>query len=143
MTRGSRMADQAGRAPHVSPYRSVVLVLTGMSVPLWWLALFASSAFRDRFVPTTSWPALTPFLLPDLGLAALTIMCGLHGLGGRLSPLLAGLACGAWVYATLWTIGAMFSRDIHAAGVVLMLLATVLVAFCCHGLVSTSRAGVD
>jgi hypothetical protein len=80
---------------------------------------------------------------PDLGLAALTLLCGLHGLGGRLSPLLAGLACGAWGYATLWTIGAMFSRDIHAVGVVLMLTATALVGFCCHGLVSTSRPRVD
>ena len=125
------------------PASAIALVLVGIVVPLWWLALFANDAFRERFVAPADWPALRPFLLPDFGLASLTIACGVQGLRGRLSRLMAGLACGAWGYATLWTVGAMLSATLRAVGVVLMLTALTVVTLCCHALVSKSSARVD
>ena len=54
--------------------------------------------------------------------------------------MLAGLAVGAWGYATLWSVGITMSGVFPALGAILMVIALAIVAITCHELVSPGRA---
>jgi hypothetical protein len=116
------------------------LCLLAAAVPAWWLALYGSEPVRGVFVPPGEWDRIRPFLFPDLGLAAITGVAGVRGLGGSLSGTIAGLAVGAWGYATLWTVGATVDGGVSALGVMLMLAAFTIVCVASRALVSPSRA---
>ena len=111
-----------------------------MLVVAWWIALHASESFRASFVQPNEWDRFRPFAYADAGLAVLTLMAGVRGFGGDLSPAVAGLAAGAWGYATLWSVGALLAGSFPALGVVLMIVALGIVAVACHALVSTGLA---
>ena len=109
-------------------------------MPAWWVALFASDAFRRLFVEPGAWETLRPLLYADLGLAVVTVLAGVRGLSGSLSATVAGLAIGAWGYATLWTVGAAVTGSLSTLGTMLMLVAFALVCAAYHALVSPRRS---
>ena len=117
-----------------------MLCLLAAAVPVWWAALYTSDAFRQLFVEPSVWATLRPLLYADLGLTVVTAMAGFRGLGGSLSRMAAGLAIGAWGYATLWTVGAAITGALSTLGTILMLVAFALVCAACHALVSPRRA---
>jgi hypothetical protein len=119
---------------------AVSLCLVAAAIPAWWLALYASEAFRGLFVRPEGWSRLQPFLYADLALAAVTGMAGVNGFRASLSGLLAGLVIGGWGYATLWTVGTAASGSLSTLGAGLMMAALVLVSVAARALVSTGRA---
>ena len=118
----------------------LLLCVLAAAVPAWWAALFASDAFRRLFVEPGAWETLRPLLYADLGLAVVTVLAGVRGLSGSLSATVAGLAIGAWGYATLWTVGAAVTGSLSTLGTMLMLVAFALVCAACHALVSPRRS---
>ena len=115
---------------------AISLCLLAVLVVAWWIALHASEAFRALFVRPDEWDGFRPFAYADAGLALLTLIVGAQGLRGSVAPAVAGLACGGWAYATLWSVGAAVSGSFLALGTALMLVALVVVALACHALVS-------
>jgi hypothetical protein len=91
-----------------------------LAVPAWWLALFQSPAVRRLFVPDAAWPAFQALLLPDLLLAVFTGWLAAGLTRNRPNGLLAALVCGAWAYATLYTIAWARLADAPVAGPLLM-----------------------
>jgi hypothetical protein len=116
------------------------LCILAFLVVAWWIALHASESFRAAFVLPGEWDRFRPFVYADAGLAVLTLLAGVRGFGSNLSPAVAGLAAGAWGYATLWSIGALFGGSLPALGTMLMVVAMGIVGVACHALVSTGRA---
>ena len=116
------------------------LCLLAAAVPAWWLALSGSEPVRGVFVPPGEWDRIRPFLFPDVGLAIITGVAGVRGLRGSVSGSVAGLAVGAWGYATLWTLGATVDGAVSALGAMLMLAAFTIVCLASRALVSPSRA---
>jgi hypothetical protein len=117
------------------------LCVLAAALPTWWLALYASEGARDLFVRPDEWSRLQPFLYADLGLTIVTGIAGARGLRGALSGAIAGMAVGAWGYATLWTVGAAIAGSLSTLGTLVMLIAFVVVCLACHALVSSRRAG--
>ena len=116
------------------------LCILSILVVAWWIALHASASFRAAFVQPDEWDRFRPFVYADAALAVLTLMAGVRGFGGNLSPTMAGLAAGAWGYATLWSVGALLAGSFPALGAGLMVVALAIVGVACHALVSTGRA---
>lgn len=103
--------------------------------------MYVSEGARDLFVPPDEWRRLQSFLSADFGLAVVTGIAGARGLRGWLSGAVAGIAVGAWGYATLWTVGAPVAGSLTTLGTIVMLVAFVTVCLACHALVSPRRAG--
>ncbi len=116
------------------------LCVLAVLVIAWWIALHAGESFRAWFVRPEEWDRFRPFAYADAGLAVVTLMAGARGLGGSVSPVLAGLVAGAWGYATLWSLGATLGGSFPALGAVLMVVALGVVGVACHALVPTGRA---
>jgi hypothetical protein len=116
------------------------LCILAILVVAWWIALHSSESFRAAFVQPNEWDRFRPFVYADAGLAVLTLIAGVRGFGGNLSPVVAGLVAGAWGYATLWSVGALFAGSFPALGAMLMAIALLIVGVACHALVSTGRA---
>ena len=118
----------------------MILVGLAAAVVSWWVALFASPAFRALFVSPEAWPSLSTFVLADAGLAAVTAAAGLPKSqpGNRW---LLGIAVGGWAYATAWSCVAASRALIQPLGAGVMLLALLLVAFAARALVSSSQTG--
>ena len=117
-----------------------MLCVLAVLVVAWWILLHASESFRWWFVRPEEWDRFRPFAYADAGLAMLTLLAGVNGVRGGVSPTLAGLAAGGWGYATLWSVGAALSGSLPALGAVLMGVASIIVAIACHELVSSGRA---
>lgn len=113
-----------------------LLILVAAAIPAWWVALFASEAFRSVFASADAWPALRVCLWPDLGLAAITGFAAL-----RPSVGVAATACGAWGYATLWTLSAHLAGAVLPLGAASMIVGLVVVLLALRALVSPSRSG--
>jgi hypothetical protein len=94
-------------------------------VPIWWIGLHASTTFRAAFVPPPAWPDFQAVLLPDMLLAVLLAALAVTLWRGRPSPVLVGLTCGAWTYATAFSIAWTWTVGAPGLGAVLMLGACV------------------
>jgi hypothetical protein len=117
-----------------------MLCLLAATLPLWWIGLYTSEAFRATFVRPDDWSRLRPFLFADIGLTVATAWAGVNRLRGVPSTLAGGVTIGAWGYATLWTVGASWAGALSALGTMLMLGAFVMVVAACHALVSPGVA---
>ena len=112
-----------------------------LAVPAWWIALFQSAEVRQLFVPEEAWPAFRGLVLPDTVLTILTALLAARLSRGRASGTLAGLVCGAWAYATLYTIA--WARLAGAPPVGPLLMSAALAGFVAitYAQVSTRPAG--
>jgi hypothetical protein len=75
---------------------------------------------RQLFVPDEAWPAFRGLVLPDAVLTIFTAVLAVRLSRGRASGTLAGLVCGAWAYATIYTIAWARLADAPLAGPLLM-----------------------
>jgi hypothetical protein len=94
--------------------------ICAVAVPAWWIALYQSAAVRQMFVPDPAWPAFRGLLVPDLLLTTFTALLAVRLKRNRPSVMLAGLVCGAWAYATLYTIAWARLAGAPLAGPLLM-----------------------
>ena len=94
--------------------------MCAVAVPAWWIALFQSVRVRQLFVPDAAWPAFRGLLLPDLLLTIFTAVLAVRLSRNRPSGMLAGLVCGAWAYATMYTVAWARLAGAPLAGPVLM-----------------------
>ena len=95
-------------------------VVCALAVPAWWVALFQSAGVRQLFVPDEAWPAFRGLVLPDAVLTILTAVLAVRLSRGGASGTLAGLVCGAWAYATIYTIAWARLAGAPLAGPLLM-----------------------
>lgn len=89
------------------------VAVCAVAIPVWWIALFRSPAARQSFMPTEAWPEFRAVLLPDLLLAVASAIVAAQIVRGRLSPAVFGATWGAWVYATVYSIG--WARSVGAS----------------------------
>ena len=97
--------------------------LCALAIPVWWIALFRSSAVRQWFMPPEAWPAFQAVLVPDLLLATACAIVAAQMVRGRFSSALFGATWGAWAYATAYTIGWAPSVGAPLSGPALMIAA--------------------
>jgi hypothetical protein len=115
---------------------SALTGLLALGLPLWWTAMYASSAFRAWFVPDSEWPAFQSLLLPDLGLALITAAAAVVVRADRRPASLFACATGAWGYATVYTLSFWSRSGAPAAGLVLVSVACTIMIVCCYAVVA-------
>lgn len=112
-----------------------------LTVPAWWIALFQSAAVRQLFVPDEAWPAFRALVLPDTVLTILTAFLAVRLSRSRASGTLAGLVCGAWAYAAIYTIAWARLAGAPPAGPLLMTAALAGFVAITYAQFSTRPAG--
>ncbi len=115
--------------------------LCALAIPGWWVALFFSPEVRQLFVPSAAWPAFQAVLLPDLALAATTLVVSGQLVRGRVVPEFFGVTWGAWAYATAYSIAWARSVEAPVIGPAVMLVALAGLTVVWYAMVPTRPSG--
>lgn len=121
----------------------VFVGLCAVGIPAWWLALHYSPAVRELFVPVEAWRGFQALLLPDLLLAVACAILATQLVRGRFSNALVGVTCGAWAYATAYSLSWTFATGAPLLGSILMVGTLGAFAALWYALVSTRPSGPD